>query len=325
MTILIICIAAVAIVLLIAYKIYRVVFYAPPARRKDFGEPLVGTQYEAVAEDIYRIGHIMQRYPCERIERTSFDGYQLIGRYYHIRDDAPLEILFHGYRSCTFRDCAGCHALARKLGFNVLAVEQRAHGESGSNTIAFGILERHDCLQWVQYATDRFGSDVPIILSGLSMGAATVLMSAGLNLPPNVACIIADSPYSSPCAIIEKVCHDLRYPVALCRPFLHLAARIFGHFSLHSASAKEAVAQSRIPMLLLHGEADQLVPCSMSAELYASNPEMVTLHTFPDAGHCLCYLVDPIRYEKVVYDFLQTIPQIASQISENFTQQKYET
>ena len=324
MTFLIICTVLLALTLLICLYIYRVAFYNPVKGRTTVDDPMKGAQYEAVSEHLYRISHIMEKYPCEEISITSFDGCRLFGRYYHVRDGAPLEILFHGYRSCAFRDCSGGHALSRKMGFNALVVDQRAHGSSGGTTITFGVKEHRDCLCWIEYANSRFGADVPILLSGLSMGAATVLMATGLNLPENVACAIADSPYSAPSAIIEKVCEDMHYPVPVCRPFIHLSAWLFGHFRLNSCTAKDAVSRARIPILLIHGEDDRLVPCSMSAELAACNPSRVTVQTFPGAGHGLSYIVDPIRYERVICEFLQTVPQIADKISGDFIRQIYE-
>lgn len=311
----------IGLVLWFSLYVYRTAFYSPLGQRDTIDTPLKGAQYKAVAEDIFRISHIMAKIPCEEVTITSFDGCALFGRYYHVRDGAPLEILFHGYRSCAFRDCCGGHALSRKMGFNALVVDQRAHGSSGGTTISFGIREHRDCLCWVQYANKRFGNQTPIILSGLSMGAATVLMATALSLPENVSCVIADSPYSAPSAIIEKVCEDRHYPVLLCRPFIHLGAWIYGHFRLDSCTAKDAVKSAKVPILLIHGEDDRLVPCSMSHEIAAASASPVTVQTFPLAGHGLSYMIDPVRYEKVVFDFLQTVPEIAAEISESFAKQ----
>lgn len=318
MTILIIPLITLSIVLLIAGYTYRTAFYAPKSKRSSIDDPLEGPQYEVFQEHISRISHIMERIPCEPVTITSFDGCKLYGRYYHVNDDAPLEILFHGYRSCAFRDCSGGHALSRKMGFNALVVDQRAHGKSSGTTICFGIKEHKDCLCWIQYANNRFGIDTPIILSGLSMGAATVLMASALELPDNVACIIADSPYSAPSAIIEKVCADLHYPVALCRPFIHLGAWLWGHFRLNDCTAKEAVRKATVPILLIHGEDDRLVPCSMSFEIAQCCASTAVVATFPEAGHGLSYMTDPIRYERIIYDFLNQIPAIGDKISDTF-------
>lgn len=317
---------AILIILLVVIPLYpyHTAFYSPKSRRVTMDDPLNGEQYEAVSENISRISHIMAGIPFERITIRSCDGTTLFGRYYHVNDNAPLEILFHGYRSHAYRDCSGGHALSRKMGFNSLVVDQRAHGESEGTSITFGVKERYDCLEWIRYANERFGDDTPIILSGLSMGAATVLMASGLDLPDNVACAIADSPYSAPSAIIEKVCADLHYPVALCRPFIHLAALVHGHFRLNGCTAKEAVRNAKIPILLIHGEADHFVPCEMSLEIAACCASPVTVHTFPEAGHGLCYMVDPVRYEHVVCDFLRTVPSVKDKIAKEFLKQIYE-
>lgn len=306
------------LIILASLYTYRVAFHSPKNKRNTPDDPLEGEQFEAVSEHIFRMSQIMNRIPCETVSITSFDGLQLCGRYYHIRDGAPVEILFHGYRSCAFRDCSGGHALSRKMGFNALVIDQRAHGNSGGTTICFGIKEHKDCLSWIEYVNDRFSAQTPIILSGLSMGAATVLMASALDLPNNVACILADSPYSAPSAIIEKVCADLRYPVILCRPFLHLSAWLFGRFRLNGCTAKEAVKNAKVPILIIHGEDDRLVPCSMSFEIANCCKSAVMVETFPGAGHGLSYLIDPVRYEKVVYDFLLRIPSVACEISESF-------
>ena len=208
------------------------------------------------------------------------------------------------------------------MGFNTLVVDQRAHGDSEGRTITFGIKERKDCLSWVHWANRRFGMQTPIILSGLSMGAATVLMAADLELPENVACIMADSPYSSPAAIIEKVCSDMHYPVSLCRPFIHMAAWLFGGIRLKESSAAGAVQKTNLPILLIHGEDDRFVPCDMSHEIAADNNH-VQLRTFPDAGHGLAYMTDPRRYERVVLDFLLTVPAVADFICKDFVNQYY--
>ena len=303
---------------------YSIAFYSPKRNRPTFETPIHEAQYDAVADHIHRISHIMSQYSFEEITIPAFDSTSLYGRYYHLKDGAPLQILFHGYRSHAFRDCAGGHALARKMGFNALVIDQRAQGNSGGHTITFGIKERRDCLKWVQYASERFGRDVPILLSGLSMGAATILMASDLDLPENVCCILADSPYSTPSAIIEKVAADRHYPVSLFKPFLHLSALLFGGFLLNLHTAKESVRHAKVPILLLHGEDDRLVPCSMSLEIAACCASRVQVVTFPGAGHGLCYITDPIRYERIILEFLRSIPALDDRISKDYIATVYD-
>ena len=232
-------------------------------------------------------------------------------RYYHTKDSAPTVIVMHGYKGNALRDGAGGFALSRRLGFNVLVPDQRGHAQSQGRVITFGIMERLDCLQWIQYLNQRFGSDRPILLSGISMGAATILMAAELDLPENVIGIMADCPYDSPAGIICKVCKDRGFPSKAMLPFIKLAAKLFGGFHLTDTSAIESVKSAKIPILLIHGDDDRFVPCNMSRQIAHNCASPVTLEIFPDAGHGLCYMTDPDRYEAVTYNFLKSLPQLS--------------
>ncbi len=315
--------ALIGIVLMISFYTFHTCFYSPANRSEDPYALLHGRQYEAVKEEIFACTRIMDKTPCEWVYTRSFDGLKLAGRYYHTADSAPLMILFHGYRSMTLRDSAGGFLLGKKLGLNVLAVDQRAHAESEGRVISFGILERKDCLSWLEFANNRFGTETRIILSGLSMGAATVLMASALVLPENVVGIIADCPYSSPADIIRKVCRDRHLPDKLAYPFIRLGARLYGGFDLEEITAYRAVKESKVPVLLLHGEDDRFVPCEMSRAIYSNCGDLAQLHTFPGAGHGLCYMVDPIRYETVTVRFFAELPGISEHLKANDYARKF--
>ena len=189
--------------------------------------------------------------------------------------------------------------------YDILLVDQRAHGQSEGKTISFGINERCDLLSWLQYVDARFGADeYRIILSGVSMGAATVLMAAELALPAAVKGIIADCGYTSPRAIIRKVMKDAGLCPALLYPFVRLAARLAGGFDLDEASAVESVRHCRVPVLIIHGEADGFVPCSMAREIYAACACDKELLLVPGADHVMSYIVDTKRYEETVRRFI---------------------
>lgn len=293
------------IVLLIAGFSYRTAFYSSAHRKEDPYALPQGEQYEIERQRMLSLIRQMDDIPYEPVTISAHDGTKLAARYYHVRDGAPLQIQFHGYRGTALRDFCGGNKLARESGQNTLVVDQRAHGRSGGTTITFGVQERMDCLCWAEYASQRFGSDTPIFLSGVSMGAATVLMASELELPCNVIGIIADCPYSSPEAIIRKVCHeDMHLPPALVMPFVRLGAGLFGHFDLKESSAIQAVANTNIPIMLLHGEDDRFVPCDMSREIFAACAGEKTRITFPGAGHGLSYIVDTETYTEAVSRFI---------------------
>lgn len=298
------------LVLIFAYYSYRVCFYSPKKRNDDIYATPDGEQYVKYGQRMVEIGLIMDAAKCEYVSIRAKDGSKLHGRLYDFFPGAPVMLAFHGYRSMALRDCAGAFALSQKIGFNILAVDQRSHGKSDGNMITFGIRERYDCLDWIRFINDRFGTDTPILLSGISMGAATVLMASELNLAKNVCCIMADCPYSSPEGIINKVARDRGYPEKLARPVIRLGAWLYGGLKLRESSAGEAVKKARIPILLIHGEDDRFVPCDMSREIYKNCASPAQLHTFADAGHGLCYIMEPRRYEKICVDFLWSVPSL---------------
>ena len=288
----------------VAYGAYRFAYYSPHKNQNDPYLAPDGHRYTPEDGPTYGLIREMDELPFEPVTIRSRDGLQLFGRYYAVAEGAPLQIQMHGYRGHALRDFCGGNKLAREAGLNTLVVDQRAHGKSEGHTISFGINERWDCLQWAEYAAQRWPG-VPISLAGISMGAATVLMASDLPLPEEVKGIIADCGYSSPRAIIKHVCWSLPKPFRIFYPFTSLSAELFGHFDPDAGSALGAVSNTTLPILLIHGEADGFVPCEMSREIAAACASKVRLETFPGADHGVSYLSDPERYGRIVKEFLE--------------------
>ena len=293
----------IAAVLAISYWTYTVAFRSPNKTQGDIYNIPDNEQYGAVKEQMIEMIRTLEARAYEEVSVRSHDGLLLKGRYYHVSDDAPLALCFHGYRGTSFRDFSGGSRIAFEDGQNVLLVDQRAHGGSEGRTITFGIEERYDCLDWINYAVDRFGENAKILLYGVSMGAASVLMASGLSLPAQVKGIVADCPYSSPKDIILKVAKQMRYPPRLAYPFIKLGARLYGHFDLEAITAEEAVKQATVPILIIHGEDDRFVPPEMSECVALANQSAVERQTFPMAGHALSYITDYDRYAALTRKF----------------------
>lgn len=287
----------------ISYIVYLIAFHSPDrVQNDDYNLPKMSEEMQKMSMELIRK---LNERPYERVEILSFDGKRLYGRLYKGADGAPVDIAFHGYRGTPSRDLSGGADLYLSLGHHVLIVEQRAHKSSEGHTITFGICERQDCLSWIRYVNERFGEETPVMINGVSMGAATVLMASELALPGNVRGIIADAPYSSPEKIIRCVVKSMKLPAAPSMFFLRLGAFLFGGFTLNQASAEDAVKSARVPILIIHGEADDFVPCEMGRAIYMNNPKMIEFHTFPGAGHGLSFLKDRPRYEKIATDFVR--------------------
>ncbi len=293
-----------AVALLILWLVFRKTFFVSAARRRRQREALFSMPrgFGEMDGEMRRLVAELDALPHEEVTLTARDGTRLFGRYYHVRDGAPLEIECHGYRGHAIRDFCGGNPLARELGHNTLLIDQRAQGRSGGHTITFGIRERLDILDWVDYAHARFG-EIPIFLVGISMGGASVLMASGEPHPASVVGVIADCPYSAPREIICSVIRMMHLPPRLAYPLVAAAARLFGRFSLAECTAVDAVTRAHLPILLLHGECDRLVPCEMSRRIAAAAEGRARLVTFPGADHGMSFMTDPDLYGRTVAEF----------------------
>ncbi len=287
------------LILLTALICYFKVFYSGKRHilAEDEYEIPPGEEYLAHSEQIIEWVKLARTYPHEDLEITSHDGLTLRGKYYECNKGGIVEILFHGYHGNGERDMSGGIARCFALGRNALIVDHRASGHSDGHTITFGILEKRDCLRWVDFAIKHFGEDVKIILTGISMGAATVMMASGEELPKNVICTLADCGYSSAREIIQKVIREMRLPATLLYPFVKLGAFLYGGFRLEEDSPMEAMARVKIPMIFIHGEGDDFVPCDMSERLHEAclSPHKKFVK-IPDAAHGLAYPTDKEGY-----------------------------
>ena len=305
--ILILALALFLVFCLILVLTFRTAYYSPANRKEDPRHIPSKEQYQQVAEGILALVDNIEQYPFESVNIKSDDGLMLAGRYYHVQDGAPVVIVFHGYRSTAFRDCAGMFKLCMELGYNVLLPDMRAHGKSQGRVITLGIRERIDCLRWVEYVVKRFGTDTRILVSGCSMGAATVMMSAEL-LPEQVRGIACDCGYTSPRAIMMDVSQKMHMQPKLAYFFLRLSARLLGGFDPDERNSLQSLENSPIPALFVHGEDDRYVPCSMAYENYAASAAGIKqLLTVPGAGHGLSFLVDEAAYRDAVHTFLGRI------------------
>ena len=137
---------------------------------------------------------------------------------------------------------------------------------------------------------------------------AEVLLAAGLNLPDNVCGIVADCGYTSPREITRKCLPEYLpgMPLELTYAVGRLGAILFGHFDPEDADCEAAAAQSKVPILFVHGDADGFVPYDMGKRNYeacrAKGKKFLTVH---GAEHAVSYYHDNEAYTKQATEFLQ--------------------
>lgn len=294
-----------AMVLGASYVCYRMAFHVvrKDTPKTDAIEIPEGEIYEVFRTEMETWAREVRALPRQEFSIKSFDGLTLCGKFYEYKPGAPIELMFHGYRGSAERDLSGGVQRCFMLGRSALIVDQRCSGKSGGHVITFGVREHRDCLSWVDFMVQHFGPDVKIILTGISMGASTVLMAAGYDLPDNVIGILADCGFTSAKEIICDVIRQMGLPPNPCYPFVKLGAKLFGHFDLEECSAIENVKKAKKPVILYHGESDAFVPCWMSEKLYEACPSRKRLVKVPGAGHGLAFPVDQEGYLKAAREF----------------------
>ena len=240
----------------------------------------------------------------ERVETQSDVGLRLVGHLMHHPQQRGVAILVHGYHGAWNLDLACAFSSYYERGFTLLAIEQRAHGESGGRYMTYGVRERFDVRSWVNYVNRRFGAETPILLAGLSLGSSTVQMACGLELPENVRLVVADCGFTSPDEIGRFVLRRNGLPVWLLLPQVRLFCRLLAGFGMREYSTIDAQRGNRIPTVFLHGEDDQLVPCEMSRRNYAACAAPKRLFTVPGARHGVSFLTDREGCLRVVTEMI---------------------
>ncbi len=291
----------------LSFICYRIVFYSSPKKRikKDDEYSLQESEmFKPYREIIIDFIKKARATPHINVSTTSYDGLKLCGRYFEYSPDAPIEIIFHGYRGDSESDLSGAVIRCFTIKHNALLVDQRASGKSEGNTITFGVKEYRDCLPWINFVIENINENAKIILCGVSMGATTVLNACNLDLPKNVKAIMADCGFTSPKEIIYKVMkEDMNLPPKLLYPFIKLGAIIFGKFNPDEISPIETLKNSKLPIFLVHGDDDKYVPYDMSVKNFNACTSKKYLATIETAGHGLAYIVNPEKYVKEMQKF----------------------
>lgn len=284
-------------------------FCAACIRRKELRwlveEDVKKTPYGKYYENIILGEKFLRENSSQEIQIMSHDGLRLSGIWVPAENPKGTILLAHGYRSSKLVDFSMAFGLYHNMGMNILLPDQRAHGKSEGKYITFGVKESQDMQSWIDFHNKNFG-EFPMVLSGLSMGASTVLYLADENLPKNVKGIIADCGFSSPNEIIASVFRRVVHlPPAPSLCVCELCARLFAGFSLTEKDTRQTLKNAKLPVLLVHGVDDGFVPCEMTKQGYdACNGEKEIL-LVEKADHGVSFLVDKARYTKTIIAFLE--------------------
>lgn len=263
-------------------------------------------EYRANLERILHEGtDWFESFPKEKLEIENRNGDILHADLIKPEKESNIYVLcIHGYTSAP--KFMGIYAKKfRELGYNVVLPSLRGHADSEEEFISMGWKDRLDVVDWINYIVKEH-PDCEIVLHGVSMGAATTMMTLGEELPSNVRAAIEDCGYTNAWDVIKHKMSKMKIPDF---PFLYSADginRMRENFSLKDASCTEQLKKCITPLLFIHGEADDFVPYSMLDIVYAAADKCEKEKlSVPDAPHARSVCAHPDLYWNTIINFLK--------------------
>lgn len=213
-------------------------------------------------------------------------------------------IIVHGF--AVDHESLDIHAqLFNKLGFNVLQIDNQAAGKSEGKYQGFGYLESIDVVSWINELLKRRPNE-KIVLFGASMGAATVMLTAGKKLPKNVKAVIEDSGYTSMLDVVNFHFKS-RYHISgrVLLKLISIVSKLRAGFFYGQADCTKALDKSHLPMLFMHGKQDTAVPYFMRDQLASHGDFPKVLYSLDKGVHIRSYYEDSTNYQATVDKFLK--------------------
>ena len=286
------------------------VFIAACVRRKELPwlieSQIKKTPYGLYYEGMRAADQWLREHDARDVFVKSVDSLRLHGLWVPAQNAVGTVLLTHGYRSTMLLDFCCAFEYYHHRNMNILVPDQRSHGKSEGVYITFGVKESVDMVSWLEFIRQN-ALEQPVFLHGLSMGATTVLNLTDRSLPCDVRGIVADCGFTSAWDILSCVYRNVTHlPPWPSLWVTELLSRLFAGFSLKEKDTRTSLANSRYPVLLIHGTDDSFVPCDMTRQAYAACTGEKYLLLVDGADHGVSFLKDRQSYMALLSEFINT-------------------
>lgn len=284
-----------------AALMYHMVFSRKNNSEQLTKRDLIGTRYEPYMDELVEADIFIRRRAAERISVTARDGAVLYADYIDRKSDKTV-IFVHGYCGNPISNfCLQARHLY-DMGFNLMFISQRAHGESGGSRHGLGIIEQYDIIKWVALESAK-PSVKKILLYGSSMGSSAVAYSSDKLGSDKVKGMVIDCAFSS---VGKQLWYDSkkrRIPPFLVLPVIRLIARAELGEDINT-SCGSSLAKTDIPALFIHGTGDTTVPFEYGLENYNACASEKTLIAVEGAQHIVDYAAGEEQTKNGLKEFI---------------------
>lgn len=192
-----------------------------------------------------------------------------------------------------------------KRGFNALIYDHRRHGESGGKTTSFGHYEKFDLKTVVNWLKKEKGPNLKLGIHGESMGAATMLLYAGM-LEDGADFYIADCPFSDfRDQLTYRLKKELKIIPGLLIPIADVILRFRDKYSIRHVSPISVIENIKHPILFIHSQKDDFILPTMSEDLFKLKKGPKMLYLASNGLHAQSFNENRADYERVIDEFLQ--------------------
>lgn len=287
-------------------------FVSPPPPKHD--NPHAGRFYDedvvdATNETNEAIENLKEKYHPEDVYIYTDDGLTLPG-YFYINENGSKNtiICVHGYNTNSSYAFATMVEPILNAGYNCFLVNHRHFEGNEGKFTGFGILEKNELIKWIECVNNYF-PDGKIILYGTSMGAATIMQASDQDLTENVVGFIEDcgftTCYDEFSYLTKSVLHLPSKPII---DGVNVLTKAFLDLDIKTSDSREALKNTKLPALFIHGGRDNFVPTYMVEECYeACGSEDKKLIIYDDARHVHSHFKYKEQYEKDIFEFTKRI------------------